>query len=155
MIEVGQKIENFTLKNQDNIEVSLNDFKGKWIVVYFYPKDNTPGCTTQACDFTAGIDDFYDEDTVILGISPDSVKKHQNFIAKQNLKITLLSDEEKEVLNTFGVWQLKKLYGREYMGVVRTTYLINPDFEVAYRWDNVRVKEHSNKVLEKIKELKA
>jgi peroxiredoxin Q/BCP len=97
---------------------------------------------------------FENLDAVILGVSPDSPKKHTNFIEKKNLKITLLSDEEKEVCQKFGVWQLKKMCGKEYMGVVRTTYLIDPDGKVAYRWDKVRVKEHVKKVEEKLKELK-
>lgn len=154
MIKINDKAKNITLQNQDGVEMSLVDFKGKWIVLYFYPKDNTPGCTTQACDFSADIDEFYDADSIVIGVSPDSVKKHQNFIAKKDLKITLLSDPDHEALKAYDVWQLKKLYGREYMGVVRTTYLINPEFEIAHIWNKVKVKEHSKDVMNKIKELK-
>jgi len=155
MIEIEEKAPLFCLPNQDDVEICLRDLKGKWIVLYFYPKDNTPGCTTQACDFTENLLVFEDLDAVILGVSPDSPKKHRNFIAKKELKITLLSDEEKKVLQQYGVWQLKKMYGREYLGVVRTTYLIDPDGTVAYRWDKVRVKGHIEAVKTKLKELRA
>jgi peroxiredoxin Q/BCP len=130
----------FCLPNQDEVEICLRDLKGKWIVLYFYPKDNTPGCTTQACDFTQAEPDFDDLDAVILGVSPDSCKKHRNFIAKKELGITLLSDEEKTVCNNYGVWQLKKMCGKEYMGVVRTTFLINPDGKIAFVWNKVKVR---------------
>lgn len=155
MIEIEEKAPLFCLPNQDDVEICLRDLKGKWVVLYFYPKDNTPGCTTQACDFTENILAFEDLDAVILGVSPDSPKKHRNFIAKKDLKITLLSDEEKKILQQYGVWQLKKMYGREYLGVVRTTYLIDPDGTVAYRWDKVRVKGHIEAVKAKLKELRA
>jgi peroxiredoxin Q/BCP len=154
MLEVGTKAVEFCLPNQDGIEICLRDLENKWVVLYFYPKDNTPGCSTQACDFTAKVDEFEDMDAIILGVSPDSIKKHQNFIAKKELDITLLSDESKDVLESYGVWQLKKNFGKEYMGVVRTTYIINPTGNIAYRWDKVKVKGHINEVLEKLKELK-
>ena len=154
MIETGHKAPDFCLPNQDNEEICLRDLQGSWVVLYFYPKDNTPGCTTEACDFTEALPDFTDLGATILGVSPDSVKRHQNFIAKKELKITLLSDEEKEVLQAYGVWQLKKNYGREYMGVVRTTYLIDPDGKVAYVWEKVRVKGHIETVKKKLQELK-
>jgi len=154
MIDTGQKAPDFCLPNQDEVEICLRDLDGKWIVLYFYPKDNTPGCTTEACDFTQNLPDFEELDAVILGVSPDSPKKHRNFIEKKDLKITLLSDEDKSVLNSYGVWQLKKMCGREYMGVVRTTYLIDPKGDVAARWDKVRVKGHVQRVKEKLQELK-
>ncbi len=153
MIEVGQKAPEFCLPNQDEVEICLRDFKGKWVVLYFYPKDNTPGCTTEACDFTEALPDFSSLNAVILGVSPDSPKKHQNFIEKKELKITLLADEEKEVANLYEVWQLKKNYGREYMGIVRSTFLINPKGEIAQVWSNVRVKEHVKKVKEELEKL--
>ncbi len=154
MIEVGEMAPDFCLPNQDETEICLRDLRGKWVVLYFYPKDNTPGCTKEAIDFSEHLPDFNELDAVILGVSPDSPKKHRNFIEKKNLKITLLSDENKEVLEKYGVWQLKKMYGREYMGVVRTTYLIDPEGKVAARWDKVKVKGHAEKVKEKLKELK-
>merc|ERR1711916_409853 len=101
------------------IEISLRDLKGKWIVLYFYPRDNTPGCTTEACDFTAALPAFEELDAIILGVSPDSPKKHRNFIEKKELEITLLADEEKKMCEDYGVWQLKKFMGKESMGVVR------------------------------------
>jgi peroxiredoxin Q/BCP len=155
MLEVGEKAKEFCLPNQDEVEVCLRDFLGKWVVLYFYPKDNTPGCTTEACDFTLNIEDFKNLDAVILGVSPDSARKHRNFIAKKDLKITLLSDEEKKVLESYGVWQLKKMCGREYMGVVRTTYLIDPEGKVAKRWDKVKVKGHVEDVKKSLEELRA
>ncbi len=153
MLNVGDKAPDFCLPNQDNEEVCLRDLQGGWVVLYFYPKDNTPGCTTEACDFTEALPDFTGLGAVILGVSPDSVKKHQNFIAKKNLKITLLSDEDKEVLQKYGVWQLKKNYGREYMGVVRSTYLIDPNGKIAAVWPKVRVKGHVEEVKNKLESL--
>lgn len=153
MLEVGQKAPEFCLKNQDEVEICLKDLKGKWVVLYFYPKDNTPGCTTEACDFTNELEEFEKLDAVILGVSPDSCQKHRNFIEKKNLKITLLCDEEKEVLKAYGAWGIKKMYGKEYEGVIRTTYLIDPNGNIAYVWPKVRVKGHVEKVKEKLKEL--
>jgi peroxiredoxin Q/BCP len=154
MLEIGNKAPDFCLPNQDSEEICLRDFQGSWVVLYFYPKDNTPGCTTEALDFTALKSDFEKEGATILGVSPDSIKRHCNFIEKKNLKITLLSDEEKEVAQKYGVWQLKKMYGKEYMGIVRSTFLINQDGEIAYIWSKVKVKGHAKEVLEKLKELK-
>ncbi len=153
MLNVGDVVPDFCLPNQDEEEICLRDIKGRWIVLYFYPKDNTPGCTTEACDFTAALPDFEGLNATILGVSPDSPKKHRNFIEKKDLKITLLADEEKEVCQLFGVWQLKKNYGREYMGVVRSTFIIDPEGKVAAKWENVRVKGHVEAVKEKLAEL--
>ena len=153
-LEIKSTAPDFYLKNQDDIEISLKDLSGKWIVLYFYPKDNTPGCTTQAISFTEQNGMFEDLDSIILGVSPDSTQKHRNFIAKKDLGITLLSDEEKEAANAYGVWQLKKLYGREYMGIVRSTFIIDPDGKIAYIWSNVKVKGHADAVREKLIELK-
>ena len=153
MIKLDDKAPEFCLPNQDDVEICLRDLKGKWIVLYFYPKDNTPGCTTEACEFTEAEADFSALDAMILGVSPDTPKKHRNFIEKHNLSITLLCDEEKEMLNEYGVWQMKKNYGKEYMGVVRSTYIINPQGEVAASWTKVRVKDHVETVKNKLKEL--
>ena len=155
MIEVGMKAPEFCLLNQDDIEICLRDLKGKWIVLYFYPKDNTPGCTTEACEFTEAAPDFSSLDAVILGVSPDSTKKHRNFIEKKELGITLLSDESTQMMQEYGVWQLKKNYGREYMGVVRSTFIIDPEGVVRAKWEKVRVKGHVQAVKEKLEELKA
>ena len=146
MLEVGTQVLDFCLPNQDEEEICLRDIKGRWIVLYFYPKDNTPGCTTEACDFTDALPDFEGLNAIVLGVSPDSPKKHRNFIEKKELNITLLADEEKELCKTFGVWQLKKNYGREYMGVVRSTFLIDPDGKIAAKWEKVRVKGHVDDV---------
>merc|ERR1712194_740318 len=108
MLEIGNKAPDFCALNQDDVEICLRDIKGNWIVLYFYPRDNTPGCTTQACDFTAALPQFDDLDATILGVSPDTPAKHRNFIEKQNLAITLLADTEKKMCEDYGVWQLKK-----------------------------------------------
>ena len=153
MLEVGTKAPEFCLPNQDETEICLRDLSGKWIVLYFYPKDNTPGCTTEACDFSAALPEFEILDAVILGVSPDSPKKHTNFIEKKDLTITLLADEEKELCNLYDVWKLKKFMGREYMGVVRTTYIISPDGKIEAAWDKVRVKGHVDAVKEELAKL--
>jgi len=153
MLEVGDAIPDFCLPNQDEEEICFRDIKGRWAVVYFYPKDNTPGCTTEACDFTEALPDFSKLEAIILGVSPDSPKKHRNFIEKKNLKITLLADEDKSLCKSFGMWQLKKFMGREYMGVVRSTFLIAPDGTLAYKWDKVKVKNHVALVKERLLEL--
>ncbi len=155
MLEIGDAISDFCLPNQDDEEICFRDIKGRWMVIYFYPKDNTPGCTTEACDFTEALPDFRGMKAMILGVSPDSPKKHRNFIEKKALKITLLADEEKELCKSFGMWQLKKFMGKEYMGVVRSTFLIAPDGTLAYKWEKVRVKNHVQEVKEKLSELQA
>ena len=155
MLEIGNKAPEFCLPNQDDVEICSRDLKGKWIVLYFYPRDNTPGCTTEACEFTQAEPQFDDMDAIILGVSADTTKKHRNFIEKHELGITLLSDESTEMMQEFGVWKLKKNYGKEYMGIVRTTFIIDPDGVIQAVWDNVRVKEHVAKVQEKLSELQS
>ncbi|MBD3798076.1 MAG: thioredoxin-dependent thiol peroxidase [Campylobacterales bacterium] len=155
MIEVGTKAPEFCLPNQDDVEICLRDLKGKWIVLYFYPKDSTPGCTTQACEFSEAMPEFGNMDAIILGVSADSTKRHRNFIEKQDLSITLLSDESTEVIQEYGVWQLKKNYGKEYMGIVRSTFIIDPKGIVVAAWDKVKVKGHVEAVKEKLSELQA
>ena len=153
MIEVGQKAPEFCLPNSDEVEICLKDLRGKWVVLYFYPKDNTPGCTTEALDFTAHLEEFEKLGAIVIGISPDSCASHKRFIEKKELKVTLLCDTEKEVLRAYGAWGKKKMYGKEYEGVIRTTYLIDPEGNVAAVWPKVRVKGHVEAVLEKLKEL--
>ena len=145
MLEIGNVAPAFCIQNQDEVEICLRDLKGKWIVLYFYPRDNTPGCTTQACDFTQSLPQYEDLDAVILGVSPDTPKKHQNFIAKYDLDITLLADTEKTTCESYGVWQLKKFMGKESMGVVRTTFIINPEGKIAAIWDKVSVRKKTKK----------
>ena len=146
MLKIGDLAPALSLPNQDDVEISLRDLEGKWIVLYFYPKDSTPGCTTEACDFTAALPQFEDLNAVILGVSPDSPKKHRSFIEKQKLGLTLLADESTEVAQSYGVWQLKKFCGKEYMGIVRSTFLIDPSGKIAHIWSNVKVKEHAQEV---------
>ena len=155
MLQIGEKAPEFCIPNQDDVEICLRDLKGKWIVLYFYPRDNTPGCTNEACDFTDELEQFEDLNCVILGVSPDSTAKHRNFIQKKDLEITLLSDEDKTVCNLYNVWQLKKFMGRESMGVVRTTFLINPDANIAYIWNKVSVRKNKTVKGEKIQILHA
>lgn len=153
MLEVGNKAPDFCAKNQDDIEICSRDLKGKWIVLYFYPKDLTPGCTTQACDFTEQHPQFDDLDAMILGVSPDTTKKHRDFIEKKDLTITLLSDENKKMCEDYGVWQLKQFMGKEFMGVVRTTFIINPEGNIAAVWDKVNVRKKKSVKGEKIEVL--
>lgn len=153
MLKTSDTVPDFCLPNQDEEEICFRDIKGNWIVLYFYPKDNTPGCTTEACDFTAMVPDFRELSATVIGVSPDSPARHRNFITKQNLKITLLSDEKQELCNIFGVWQQKKMCGKEYMGVVRSTYIIDPSGKIVASWGNVKVKGHAKEVKEKLKEL--
>jgi len=150
MLENGIEAPNFCLPNSDNIELCLRDIKGGWIILYFYPKDNTPGCTTEACDFTNEFSEFQKLGATIIGISPDSPDKHKKFIEKHSLKIILLSDEEKRVLKEYQAWGLKKSFGKEYEGVLRSTYIISPDGKIAYSWKNVRVKGHVEAVKKRL-----
>lgn len=152
-LEIGKKAPDFCLPDQNNKEVCLEDFRGKWVILYFYPKDNTSGCTREAIDFTEHLDEINSLNAVVLGVSPDSVKSHVRFREKHGLKVTLLSDPEHEVLETYGAWQLKKMYGREYYGVVRSTFLIDPEGKIALTWPKVKVKGHVEAVIEKLKEL--
>jgi len=155
MLELNTKAPQFCNPNQDDVEICLRDLLGKWIVLYFYPKDNTPGCTNQACDFTSANEQFEDLDAVIIGVSPDSTKKHRSFIEKKDLQIMLLSDEEKTLCNAYDVWHLKKFMGREYMGVVRTTYIINPNGNIAAVWENVKVRQKKTVNKQKVEILHA
>ncbi len=151
MLEIGTAAPGFTLPNQNNDNISLSDFKGKWIVLYFYPKDMTPGCITEACTFQEEMPDFAKINAVILGVSKDSVVRHKKFAEKYNLLFSLLSDEESNVCETYETWQKKKLYGREFMGIVRSTYIINPDGEIVKTFPKVKVKEHAQEVMEFLK----
>lgn len=153
MIEVGSKAPEFNLPDETGYNVSLDDFADKNIVLYFYPKDNTPGCTKESIGFSEAKNEFETHDTIILGASRDSVKKHQNFIKKQNLTVKLLVDEEGTLCNDYTVWVKKKLYGREYMGIERATFLIGKDRTIKKIWRNVKVKGHVEDVLSAVKNL--
>jgi len=152
-LKVGTKAPEFALIDQNESKISLKDFKGKWVVLYFYPKDSTPGCTREAIGFTEHLKDYQKLDAVILGVSPDSAKSHCNFIEKEKLKIALLCDPEHKVLESYGAWGLKKNYGKEYLGVIRSTFLIDPKGNVAAVWPSVKVDGHVEAVKEKLREL--
>ncbi len=147
------KAENFTLKNQEGKKISLSDFKGQWVVLYFYPKDDTPGCTIEAIDFTSMKKNFGKIGAVILGISSDSEESHCKFIEKHKLGITLLSDPDKKVIKNFGAWGKKIIYGKESEGIMRSTFLINPMGEICFSWKSIKSEGHAKEVLEKLKEL--
>ena len=147
-LKIGDRAPAFSLPANGARTVSLSDFARRKLVVFFYPKDNTPGCTTEAIDFTAAIKDFDKADTAIIGVSADSVKKHENFIEKHNLGITLLSDEDQKMLNDYGVWVEKNMYGRKFMGIERATFLIGADGKIEQIWRKVKVKGHVEAVLE-------
>ena len=144
------KAPDFRLLNQDNKEVSLKDYDK--LVLYFYPKDNTPGCTIEGQQFTKYLPEFKKLGFVIVGVSADSVESHCKFIEKRDLKVELLSDPDKELINKFSVWQKKKFMGKEFMGIVRSTFII-VDGKVMHKWSPVKVKGHVEEVLEKVKEL--
>lgn len=154
MIEPGQPAPDFTLPDQDGKDVSLAALAGEWVVLYFYPRDDTPGCTTEACEFSESIADFRDLDAVVLGCSPDSPESHRKFIAKHDLSVTLLSDPDHEVMEQYGAWGEKTLYGRKSIGVKRSTVIIDPEGKVAHHWKAVRAKGHAAKVRERIEALR-
>ena len=154
-IEDGKKAPAFKLEDQDGTTVSLKDFKGKWVVLYFYPKDDTPGCTTEACEFTDGIQDFKDLDAVVLGCSPDSPDKHRAFIAKYDLKVRLLSDPRHGVMEKYGAWGEKNMYGKITVGVIRSTVIIDSGGRIAHRWKRASAKGHAEKVRERLEKLQS
>lgn len=151
-IEKGQLAPDFELPASDGKLVKLSDYRGKHVVLYFYPKDMTPGCTTEACDFRDQHKNFEELDAVVLGVSPDPVSRHEKFIEKYCLPFTLLADEEHEVAEQYGVWKLKKNFGKEYMGIERSTFIIDKDGKVARVWDKVKVSGHVEEALQFIKE---
>ncbi len=153
-LTVGKKAPDFALPDESEKVVKLSDLKGKWVVLYFYPKDDTPGCTVEACDFTAGIKGFEGLDAVVLGCSRDSAETHQKFIAKYKLKFHLLSDPEHEVIETYGAWGEKNNYGKVSMGIIRSTVIIDPAGKVAHHFAKVRSEGHAAAVKEKLEELR-
>jgi len=152
-LKVGNDAPKFSLPDKDNKEVSLNDFKGKYIILYFYPRDNTPACTTEAIGFTGILPALQKLDAVVIGISPDSTESHAKFIEKKNLKVILLSDVDKKVIKEYGKWGKKKFRGKEYIGVIRSTFLIDPNGKIAHIWPKVSVKGHPEDVERILKEL--
>ncbi|SER86411.1 thioredoxin-dependent thiol peroxidase [Salipaludibacillus aurantiacus] len=151
-IAIGDQVPDLTLKANSGKEISLSDYRGKYVVLYFYPKDMTPGCTTEACDFRDNYESFKELDAVILGVSPDPVKRHEKFIEKHDLPFELLADEENELAEEFGVWKLKKNFGKEYMGIERSTFVIDKDGKLMNEWRKVRVKGHVEEALEYLRE---
>ncbi len=147
------KVQPITCVATSDLEVSIPDTQGRHIVLYFYPKDSTPGCTTEGQDFRDNHQAFIDANTVIYGVSRDSLKSHENFKAKQNFPFELISDPEETLCNVFGVIQEKMNYGKKYMGIVRSTFLINADGDIIKTWDKVRVKGHVDEVLEAVQSL--
>ncbi|PIC65997.1 thioredoxin-dependent thiol peroxidase [Sporosarcina sp. P21c] len=150
----GKQAPAFSLANENGEMVSLNQFKGKnYVVLYFYPKDSTPGCTTEACDFRDAQADFEGLNAVVLGVSPDHATSHQKFIEKHGLPFSLLVDEDHAVAEQYGVWKLKKNFGKEYMGIERSTFLIDPTGTVVKEWRKVRVKGHVEDALATLEQL--
>lgn len=150
-ITIGDVAPDFKLPDQTGREISLSDLRGKNIVLYFYPKDDTSGCTIQAKDFSGLIDEFDALETIVIGMSPDGTKSHTKFVAKHELKLTLVSDEEKATLSAYGVWVEKSMYGKKYMGVERSTFLIGPDGIIKDAWRKVSAPGHAQMVLDRIK----
>ena len=154
ILEACDKAQKFDIPNQDGNMIKLDDLLGKWSVIYFYPRDDTPGCTIEAKEFTELSSKFEEQGATIYGVSPDTEAKHCKFIEKHGLKVELLADTESTMLADYGVWQEKQMYGKTYMGVVRTTYLVNPDGNIAEAWTKVKAKGHAEAVLERLVELK-
>ena len=150
MIEVGKKAPDFTLKDQDGVKHKLSDYKGKPVVLYFYPKDDTSGCTKEACSFRDNFATFKSKGIVVLGVSIDDEKSHTKFINKYELPFTLLADTEKKVVEKYGVWQEKNMYGKKYWGTVRKTFLIDADGKVSHIFNKVKTDIHAEEVLEKL-----
>ena len=148
MLEKGMKAPSFTLSNKDGNMISLEDFAGRKIILYFYPKDNTPGCTRQACAFAANFEKFKETDAVVIGISKDSAASHRKFAEKYNLPFILLSDPDLQAIQAYGVWQEKKLYGKVSMGVVRTTYIIDENGTIEKVMPKVKPDTNAAEILE-------
>lgn len=154
-LKLGQPAPSFALPRDGGGTVSLADLAGKTVVLYFYPKDDTSGCTTEAVDFTALAGDFVKAGAVVVGVSPDTVAKHDKFIAKHALSVILAADIDQATANDYGVWKQKSMYGRSYMGIERSTFLIGPDGAIREIWPKVKVKGHAEEVLSAVRKLAA
>ena len=150
-LKEGDKAPDFKGKNQEGKTISLNDFQGKKLILYFYPKDNTPGCTAEACNLNDNYDYWISKGYEVIGVSPDSEESHRKFIDKFGLKFNLISDPEKELLQAYGVWGEKKMYGKSYMGVLRTTFVINEKGVIEKIFRKVNTKEHTNQIADELK----
>lgn len=155
MIEEGKKAPQFTLPSSEGGKVKLKDHSGKWVVLYFYPKDMTKGCTIQAQDFRDAADELAARDAVVFGVSKDSIERHEKFVEKESLNFALLSDESGKVIEKYGAWGEKNMYGRKSMGIIRSTVLIDPSGKVAKHFPKVRAKGHVDKVLAALDDLRA
>ena len=153
MIDIGEKAPDFTLPDHTGGSTGLSGMEGDWVVLYFYPRDDTPGCTTEACEFTEGIEQFRAVNAQVVGVSPDTVASHQKFAQKYDLDVKLLSDPDRKVLKAYGAWGEKKMYGRVTQGVIRSTFLIDPQGRVAHHWKNVKAAGHAEKVRQKLEEI--
>lgn len=151
-VEIGQLVPEFSSQASNGETIKISDYKGKNVVLYFYPKDMTPGCTTQACDFRDLHKDFEELNAVIIGVSPDPLDRHDKFIEKHGLPFILLSDEDHQIAELFDVWKLKKNFGKEYMGIERSTFIIDQNGKLAKEWRKVKVKDHVEEALQFIKE---
>lgn len=154
-LDIGMKAPDFCLPDIDEHMVCLVEERGVFVVIYFYPKDNSSGCTLEARSFSDAMEEFARDNTPVFGISPDSIESHRRFAGKQQLTVSLLSDPEYLVIEAYGAWKQKKMYGREYMGVERSTFIIDPDGNIAHIWRKVKVKGHVEEVLAKLEELRA
>lgn len=149
-LKVGDKAPYFEGLNQEKKKISLNDFKGKKLILYFYPKDNTPGCTAESCNLSDNYEMWLDKGYDVVGVSPDSEKSHANFAEKYGLKFNLIADTEKEILQNYGVWAEKSMYGRKYIGVLRTTFVIDENGIISAIYEKVNTKDHTNQILESL-----
>src|SRR5262249_10079315 len=150
-MKVGQKAPDFTVTDDSGKKVKLSDFKGKKVVLYFYPKDDTPGCTTEACNFRDGISEMKRQGAVVLGVSADSVESHKKFKEKFDLNFPLLADTDKKIIEDYETWKEKSMYGRKYMGIERTTYIIDESGKISHIFPKVKVSEHYKEVLAALK----
>jgi peroxiredoxin Q/BCP len=152
-LKIGNKAPAFTLEDQDGQKVALKDLLGQWVILYFYPKDDTPGCTKEACEFTSELAQFNRLNAKVIGVSPDSPQAHQKFIRKHRLKLQLLSDPAHKVMARYGAWGKKSMYGRTLEGVIRSTCLIEPGGRIVAHWAKVRAAGHAKQVRAKLAEL--
>jgi peroxiredoxin Q/BCP len=155
MVEVGDPAPKFCLPSSDQSEVCLSSYKGKWVVLYFYPKDNTSGCTLEATNFTNHLEAFRSLGAEVIGVSKDSIDSHKKFSEKHGLKLTLLCDADHRVMEAYGIWALKKMYGKEHYGVARSTFLIDPEGKIARTWRSVKVRGHVEAVIKALEEQKS
>ncbi len=150
-LKVGDKAPFFEGVNQNGEKISLNNFKGKKLILYFYPKDNTPGCTAESCNLSENYEFWLTKGFDVLGVSPDSEQSHQKFIDKYGLKFDLIADTEKEILQSYNAWGEKSMYGKKYMGVLRTTFVIDENGIISEIYEKVKTKDHTNQIIESLK----